>query len=178
MRTLAWAVILAAAACKKSSPPAPRPQLDCSQTTDWTQVGRSSSHAGTVCAQGRALAPTGQPLVVDPFLAQEQGEARGALLAHFQAPLVSGDDVYIEVKGGTYSSCNPPGSGQPFPCGPDAWASQTWSEKHLRWQSGALTEIWTAQSDWTPPPNRGSSPDTAPLGGWEPLFHAALAGTT
>ena len=176
MRTLAWALLLAASACKKSNPPAPRPQLDCSQVTDWTQVGRSSTHVGTVCAQGRALTPTGAPVVIDPFLAQEQAEEDGNLLAHFQAPLVSGDDVYMAVKGGAYTSCNPPGSQQPFPCGPDAWASQSWGVKHFRWQNGTLGEVGTAQSDWKPPPNRGSSSSTASLGGWEPLFHAVLAG--
>jgi hypothetical protein len=123
--------------------------------------------------------------VVDESLAQELAETaspqnpQGSLLAHFQAPLTAGEDVYIEVKSGPYTSCQPAGSGATFPCGPDAWGTQTWSEHHLRWASGALTPVATLPSDWKPPPNRGTAAtNPTTFFGWEPLFHAALSGSS
>jgi hypothetical protein len=48
-------------------------------------------------------------------------------------------------------SCDPPGSGQPYPCGQDALSSQIWTEKALRWRDDQLEERWTFTSDWKPP---------------------------
>src|SRR5438105_625244 len=175
-RSLPVAAVVAAIACGSDSPPAPRPQLDCSATTDWTQTGRAPDHAGTVCASGVALSGV-STAVLDPNLAQETAEQNGALLVHYQVPLVVGDDVYVAVKSaGTYVSCSPPGSRNPFPCGPDAWGSQIWNEQHFVWQGGKLVPDWIVATDWKPPPNRGTSPGTASLSGWEPVFHAVLSG--
>jgi hypothetical protein len=182
MRTaLSCAIVSIVAACS-SSAPAPRPQLSCTAPTDWTQAGRTADHTGTTCASGRPFTASGSPVVVDPFLSQESAEAsqvygEAVLLAHFQAPLTAGDDVYVEVKGGTYASCSPPGSGTPAPCGIDAWTTQTWGIKHLQWSGATLVDLGTMTSDWKPPPNRGA-PGQRSLGGWEPLFHAALSGTS
>src|SRR3954471_3124680 len=176
IRLLPALAIAVALACGSDSPPAPRPQLDCSPATDWTQMGRTPDHAGTVCASGGPL--TGPSIaVLAPNLAQETAEERGALLVHYQVPLVVGDDVYASVKsGGTYLSCSPPGSRTPFPCGPDAWDRQIWNEQHFVWQGNQLVPSWIVPTDWKPPPNRGTSPGTASLGDWEPQFHAVVSG--
>jgi hypothetical protein len=116
-------------------------------------------------------------LVFDPFVAQEIAESH-ALFTHYQVPLVNGatDTVFMLFKSGTYVSCDPPGSGQPFPCGPDAWNTEIWNETALQWQNGQLTPIWSFASDWVPVPNVGTSPSIHSLGGWEPMFQPALSG--
>ncbi|TMB29821.1 MAG: hypothetical protein E6J61_14180 [Deltaproteobacteria bacterium] len=168
--------VCAAFACSSNGPAAPRPQLDCSATTDWTQTGRAPDHAGTVCASGVPFSGV-STFVLDPNLPQETAEVQGSLLVHYQVPLVVGDDVYAAVKtAGTYVSCSPPGSRTPFPCGPDAWDRQIWNEQHFVWQGNQLVASWIVPTDWKPPPNRGTSPSTASLGGWEPQFHAVISG--
>jgi hypothetical protein len=82
-----------------------------------------------------------------------------------------GQDVFMEFISGSYVSCDPPGSYSPFPCGNDQWFSQVWSEKRLHWQGGHLVEKWAFASDWKPAPDAGGE-----LGGWQPVFHAALSG--
>jgi hypothetical protein len=139
-------------------------------TPEWGQWGAGPRHDGFVDTSGQPPARLLADVVVDPFVALEVAEGgRGALLVHYQTPLVDGDDVFIEVKGGRYAPCDPPGSGAPFPCGPAAWAGQVWSERALRWDNGVLRERWGAVSDWVPPPTGGA------LSGWEPVFHAALS---
>jgi len=108
-------------------------------------------------------------MTYDPFVAQEQAENNGELLAHYQAPLTDGQDVFMEFISGTYNSCNPTGSYTPFPCGNDNWFNQVWNEKRLHWEDGQLVEKWSFASDWKPEPDAGGE-----LGGWQPVFHAAL----
>lgn len=145
----------------------PTPQLDCSTPIPFTQWGQDAAHSGTTCAAGQPLARPLADLVYDPFVEQQQAEASGDLLVHYQATLIDGDDVFMSFKAGHYVSCNPPGKGVPAPCGPDAWNAQTWGEKRYAWSGGALTETWSYTSDWKPPPHGG------PLD-WEPVFHGAL----
>lgn len=137
---------------------------------DWPQWGRTAQHSGFSPAVGQSPSAQLADITFDPFVAQEQAEAGGDLLAHYQAPLVDGSNVLIEVKTGTYVSCQPPGSGHPFPCGPDAWNQEIWNERAYAWQGSTLVQSWNFQSDWKPEPNGGA------LGGWEPVFHAALGG--
>jgi len=179
MRKLLPLLVCVSFACSSNGPAAPRPQLDCSSVTDWTQTGRTAEHAGTVCASGVSLSSQVSTFVLDPNLPQETAETGGSLLVHYQVPLVVGDDVYAAVKtAGTYVSCADHVKHTPFPCGPDAWDSQTWNEQHFVWQGNQLVASWTVQSDWKPPPNRGSAPTTAQLGGWEPQFHAVISGNS
>jgi hypothetical protein len=152
---------------------------DCS----WTQHGQNAAHTGTACAPAQGFTSVLARVTLDPFVEQEvldntfqSGQA--ALSVHYQAALVTGDDVYVETKGGTYTGCtNFVTNGQGFtipessdggPCGQDAWDSQVWSETYYRWESGALVEVASFQSDWKPEPGA--------LVIWEPLFHAALDG--
>ena len=141
-----------------------------SHAQTWPQWGQNAQHTGSVSVAGQNATQQLANIVYDPFVAAEQAESGGDLLVHYQAPLVDGNDVFMEFKTGRYVQCNPAGSGGPFPCGADAWDQQVWSEKRLQWQDGALVEAWRFDSDWKPEPDAGG------LGGWEPVFHAALAG--
>jgi outer membrane protein assembly factor BamB len=164
------ALVAALAAC--SAPPASEDSVtQASQESrcEWTQWGHDASHAGVGCAEGQALATQRAHVVLDPFVDQEVADAgfgdAGPLLIHYQVPLISGDDVFVMRKAGTYTSCDPPGSGTPFPCGAGALDSQIWTERAYRWHHGRLDEQWTFTSDWKP----------AAIG-IEAMFQPALAG--
>ena len=135
---------------------------------EWTQWGGSAFHLGQVCGPAQTPDRVLAELTFDPFVAQEQAEW-SELFAHYQVPLLSGDDVFVMVKTGSYVSCVPPGSYTPFPCGPDAWDSQIWTEKRLQWDRGQLKEKWTFASDWKPVSGRLTN-------AWEPMFQPALSG--
>src|SRR5690242_6281688 len=137
----------------------------------WPQWGQNPQHSGSIAVVGQNPNQKLASMVYDPFVGQEQGENGGDLLAHYQAPLTDGQDVFMEFISGTYVNCNPPGSYTPFPCGNDNWFNQVWSEKRLHWQTGQLVQMWSFASDWKPEPDAGGE-----LGGWQPVFHAALAG--
>jgi hypothetical protein len=137
----------------------------------WPQWGQNPQHSGSIFTVGQSPNQKLADMTYDPFVAQEQAENSGELLAHYQAPLTDGQDIFMEFIGGKYVSCSPPGSYTPFPCGNDNWFNQTWSEKRLHWQAGKLVEKWSFTSDWKPEPDAGGE-----LGGWQPVFHAALTG--
>ena len=142
---------------------------------DWSQWGRTSLHTSAISAVGQSPDVQLAHVTYDPFVAQEQAESGGDLLAHYQVPLVDGALVFMEVKTGKYVSCDPPGSGQPYPCGPDAWNNQIWNERGFAWRNGTLTQLWNFQSDWKPEPNTDAGGgNEGGLFGWEPVFHAAL----
>jgi hypothetical protein len=143
--------------------------------TDWPQWARTSLHTSSTSAVGQSPQTQLANITYDPFVAQEQAESGGELLAHYQVPLVDNGVVFMEFKTGTYVSCNPPGSGQPYPCGPDAWNREVWNERAFTWRNGKLIELWNFRTDWKPEPNTdagGMNQDG--LFGWEPVFHAAL----
>jgi hypothetical protein len=118
----------------------------------WTQWGHDASHAGVSCAAGQRGLRLLDRITVDPFAAQEIAESQG-LPVHYPVPLIDRDGtVFVMQKGGTYVSCDPPGSGQPFPCGPAAADRQIWMLRALRWQDGKLVPRWTFTSDWKPFP--------------------------
>jgi outer membrane protein assembly factor BamB len=136
---------------------------------EWTQWGGSAFHIGQVCGPAQQPNRVLAQLTFDPFVPQEQAERYGDLYAHYQVPLLSGDDAFVMVKAGRYVSGDPPGSAKPFPCGPDAWDSQIWSERRLHWEHGQLKEKWTFASDWKPV-------SALFTGAWEPMFQPALSG--
>ena len=137
----------------------------------WPQWGQNPQHAGAIDVEGQALDRQLADLVFDPFVRQEQHDAGGDLLAHYQAPLTEGQDVFMEFKSGRWATCDD--NGNPIPpdtaCGSDAWNNQIWSERRLHWEDGSLVTKWTFASDWKPEPDGGN------LGGWEPVFHGVLA---
>ena len=83
-----------------------------------------------VPAPGQNLGHALENIVYDPFTLQEEAEnapllGSAGLLAHYQAALTDGIDVYMVAESGNYVSCNPAGAWAqpPFPaCGPNAWS--------------------------------------------------------
>lgn len=139
---------------------------------DWQQWGQTQGHSGVSCASVQTLSRGIQTIVFDPFVPLEQAtNGGGDLIAHYPAPLISGDDVYLMTKTGQYVACSSPDNwylGNGDPCGPLAWDNQIWTLVDYRWSNGALNPMWTFVSDWKPVP--------ATLTSWEPVFQAALAG--
>jgi len=136
----------------------------------WSQWGQSATHNGQTCARGQEPKKIVDHLVYDPFEFQEMTEGGGALFVHYQAALTdSENNYYMLQKGGTYTSCDSPGSGTPAPCGFDHAniIQQTWSEnKYHRKPDGSFELAWSFESDWKP----------FPVFRWEPMFQPALAG--
>jgi outer membrane protein assembly factor BamB len=132
-------------------------------SSDWTQWGQNLQHQGVTAAEGQPLDAALADFVYDPFVTQEQTDFGGDLLVHYQVPLVHGDDIWMEVKSGTYTPLLPDGSNFVT-----HWNSQVWNERRLRLEHGQLVQRWNFESDWKPVPQ--------PLAGWEPVFQAALVG--
>lgn len=166
---------LALAGCGSSSsgrgtPPPPPPPPPASDTPFWSQWGFSPQHGGDVPVAAQTLNTQLADIVYDPFVAQEQAEFGGDLVAHYPSTLIDGNDFYIEMKTGTYVSCSPPGQwGNGAACGPNTWNQMIWNVARYNWQSGKPVQIWQFPSDWKPEPNGQG------LGGWEPVFHPVLA---
>ena len=141
----------------------------------WPQWAQNPQHTGMVQVYGQTPKHQLAQIVYDPFVTQEQAEQGGSLVVHYQVPLVEGNHVYMEFKTGNWVPCNPTGSWYGNIgnlCGPNAWNQEIWNEKDLVWNNGQLDTNWTFQSDWKPEPDG----DGYNLGGWEPVFHAVLAG--
>ena len=153
-------------------------EVDAKTSPDWAQWAHTPQHTGETSAAGQNPKKQFANITIDPFVRQEQAEskgyAKGDLLVHYQVPLVDGNQVFLEQKTGTYVSCDPPGSGHPYPCGPDAWDTQIWNESAFTWTNGSLVESWNFQSDWKPEPNSGANGKGSSLYGWEPVFHPAI----
>jgi hypothetical protein len=144
--------------------------LPASNTPFWTQWGFSANHDGDVPVVAQSLTNQLADIIYDPFVTREQAELGGALVAHYPATLVDGDDFYIEMKTGKYLPCSPAGSwSKGAACGPNTWDQMIWNAARYTWQGGQPVQIWQFQSDWKPEPNGQG------LGGWEPVFHPALA---
>lgn len=120
----------------------------------WSQWGAGPRHTGFLPVTAQRLAAQHAAIVVDPFVAQERAEANGSLLVHYQTPLSDGRDVFMAIKGGTYTSFTD-------------WQSQTWSVRKFEWVGTSLVARWTAGSDWDPVPSPGGPR-------FEPVFHSAL----
>jgi outer membrane protein assembly factor BamB len=136
---------------------------------DWLQWGQNPQHQGFVDVAGQNVNRALADIVYDPNVPAEQASTGGDLLAHYQAPLLHGNDVFMEFKTGPFTDA-------------DHWYSQTWHEKRLHWEGSPaeLVQKWDFASDWKPEPNgpgngQSSKQDRLGLGGWEPVFHAVLA---
>jgi hypothetical protein len=119
----------------------------------WPQWAQNPQHTGFLNVKGQDLNQILADIVYDPLVPKEQNLNDGDLLVHYQVPLIDGDDVYMESKDGSYSK------GQ--------YATQSWHQNRFTWVKGALTKVWTFDSDWVAP---GSQSDF-----WEPVYHAVLA---
>jgi hypothetical protein len=126
-----------------------------SAQNDWLQWAQNAQHTGFLNVVGQAPNRILANIVYDPLVPQEQAANSGELLAHYQVPLVHGNDVYMEFKSGNYNK--------------NTYKSQIWGERKFQWASGQLVQQWSFTSDWAPP---GSQFDF-----WEPVFHAVLSGS-
>ena len=174
MRQTGWilpAVVTLGAACATPDETTTVDQAsshDDDRSCGWDQWGRAASHDGSACVRGQRPDNTLASFTFDPFVPQESAEAFGDLFVHYQVPLEDDDSVYMMEKTGTYVSCDPPGSGEPFPCGIDTQqTSQIWNEKGFRWHGNHLETAWNFESDWKP---------FSQVFLWEPMFQPALSG--
>src|SRR5712692_1059847 len=119
----------------------------------WPQWGQNAQHQGFVNVVGQSIDSQLADIVYDPLVPQEQAANDGELLAHYQVPILDGQDVFMEFKMGDYSN--------PF-------NSQVWHQRRLHWEKNALVEKWDFQTDWKPEPINF-------VGRWEPVYHAVLA---
>src|SRR5262249_17805742 len=103
----------------------------------WPQWGQNAQHQGFTGAIGQPIQSQLADIVYDPFVPDEQAFTGGELLAHYQVPILDGQDVFMEFKTGDYSN--------PF-------NSQIWHEKRLHWEGGQLVEKWDFTTDWQPEP--------------------------
>jgi hypothetical protein len=126
----------------------------------WPQWGQNPQHAAMVSNLGQPLNRILADIVYDPFVPDEMAAAGDDLLVHYQAPLLDGNDVYMEFKGGNFTTI-------------PHWETQDWMEKKLTWQGSNLVEAWSYTSTWKPVPYL-SHLFNGPQ--WEPVFHPVLAG--
>src|SRR6185369_16042618 len=122
-------------------------------TPSWPQWGQNPQHTGFLNVSGDDMNQILADIVYDPLVPDEQALNGGDLLAHYQVPLVDGNDVYMESKSGNYNK--------------GTYSSQAWHQNRFTWVRGQLTYVWTFDSDWNAP---GSQSDF-----WEPVYHAVLA---
>ncbi len=125
---------------------------------EWPQWGLNSQHTGQTSIVGQNLNQNLVNIVYDPLVPDEMAQAlqnlgSADLLAHYQAPLVDGSNVYMMFKVGPYDFNN--------------YSTQTWGETKYTWSGSNLNVAWQFTSDWKAP---GSENDF-----WEPVFHPALA---
>jgi hypothetical protein len=121
---------------------------------EWPQWALNPQHTGATPITGQTLHTNAANVVYDPLVPQEMAATGGDLLAHYQAPLVDGNNVYMMNKSGTYSATDN--------------STQNWGETKYTWTNGALAAQWQFASDWKAPGN-------VTFDFWEPVFHPALA---
>jgi hypothetical protein len=69
----------------------------------WPQWMQNPQHTGFLNVVGQNLNRILANIVYDPLVPDEQAKSGGDLLAHYQVPLVEGNDVYMESKAGSYT---------------------------------------------------------------------------
>ncbi|HEX8154375.1 MAG TPA: hypothetical protein VF698_14670 [Thermoanaerobaculia bacterium] len=124
----------------------------------WLQWGRNGRHDSNSPAVGHPLGRIEAELVVDPHAELEKQVSGGVLLVHYQVPLIDGDDLYLVLKGGEYTSNT-------------QRQTQTWGVRNVRRNGTSYNERWNYRSDWKPVQS-GNRNNNEP--GWEPVYHAVL----
>lgn len=125
------------------------------QSGGWPQWALNPQHTLDSTATAEPLTTNLVNIIYDANVAQEQADPnnQGALLVHYQVPLIDGNDVFVESKAGTYTN--------------STYSTQTWHQNRYKWNNGSFVKVWTFDTDWFAP---GSSSDF-----WEPVYHAVLA---
>src|SRR5690349_7064821 len=127
---------------------------------DWPQWGFHPQHGSNVPYVGQSLNQNLTNVLYDPLIEEEMEQTLALgdeplLLAHFQTPLIDGDDVYMLYKAGHFDI--------------EKYKTQRWGETKYTWNAThtALNVAWQFESDWNA------------VGGifwnWEGVFHPALA---
>jgi hypothetical protein len=130
---------------------------------NWPQFGKDSQHSGQITVAGQNVTAIRAQVTVDTNSQAELSET-GDLLAHYQAPIVDQQELYMEFKSGPYNGIH-------------NWQTQSWGIKRYHFNGGSYVERWSFASDWKPVPY--GSANRIPTGNgpfWEPVFHAALSG--
>src|SRR6266581_310218 len=123
----------------------------------WPQFGRDATHTGAAPNAGQQLQVVAASIPMDPFADFERSIMGDDLFVHYATPLIDGDDVFVEIKGGTYTI--------------NDWSTQRWGVQAWRRQGGTLTQRWTRMSDWRPVPFTGGGVGPS----FEPVFQPVLA---
>jgi hypothetical protein len=132
----------------------PIPSVTLAQSAPaWPQWAQNAEHTGTLNVAGQNLNRILANVVYDPLVRDEMAANGGDLLAHYQTPLVDGNDVFMESKSGTFNV--------------NTYTTERWHQNKFTWQAGNLVKVWTFDSDWVSP---GSAFDF-----WEPVYHGVLA---
>ncbi|MGZ8851227.1 MAG: hypothetical protein ACXW3E_12990, partial [Thermoanaerobaculia bacterium] len=71
---------------------------------NWPQWGQSPEHSSSSTVPGRGLERIEAEIVLDPFTDASEAEVGGALLAHYAVPIVDGNDLFVVVKTGAFTS--------------------------------------------------------------------------
>ena len=127
---------------------------------EWPQWGAHPQHGSNVPYLGQSLNQNLVDVLYDPLVEDEMAGTlefgdEPLLLAHFQTPLIDGDDVYMMFKAGHFDNLK--------------YKTQRWGETKYTWNAThtALNVAWQFESDWNA------------VGGifwnWEGVFHPALA---
>ncbi|HEY8132008.1 MAG TPA: hypothetical protein VII12_08960 [Thermoanaerobaculia bacterium] len=124
---------------------------------NWPQFGRDAAHTGNTNVPGQPFRTVLAQVTMDPFVEMERKLFGADLLVHYAAPIIDGDDVYVEVKAGTFTPFN--------------WSTQRWGIQAYRWQESKLVLRWTTMSDWKPVPFAGGGAGPT----FEPVFQPVLA---
>jgi outer membrane protein assembly factor BamB len=120
----------------------------------WPQWALNPQHTSQIFVVGQFLNRELADIVYDPLVPDEMAANGGALLAHYQVPLIDNStSIFMEFKSGTYNK--------------NRYATQIWGENGFQWTNGQLVQVWSFVSDWKAP---GSQADF-----WEPVFHGVLA---
>lgn len=122
--------------------------------SSWLQWGKNPQHTGVTNVEGQDIKRILTDIVYDPLVPAEQAATGGTLLAHYQVPLLDGQDVFMEFKTGTFDG--------------STFNTEVWHQKRLHWEDGQLVTKWDFTTDWKPEP-------IGYVGGWEPVYHAVLA---
>src|ERR1700686_4476211 len=98
-----------------------------SASAAWPQFGRDPGHSGSAPVAGQSLRLVLAQIVIDPFAAQETSGTGGSLLIHYAPPLIDGNDVFVELKSGSFTA---------------NWQTQSWSVQAFRWSGNQLSARW------------------------------------
>ncbi len=153
MKYLSMALLFSALAMALWTLPQGPAAVQAQGVPSWPQWAQNPQHTGFLNAAGQNLNQNLANIIYDPLVPQETAANGGDLLVHYQTPLVDGNDVFMESKGGTYTTTS--------------YSTQTWHQNKFTWQGGQLVKVWTFDTDWVAP---GSINDF-----WEPVYHAVLA---